>query len=1157
MMFPLRNGLALFMSLSILFMLSCEEQQQASKETAAKPPAKKAEKGETPLPPPLDTIIPRPKKVDLLNGHIDITRAKIVTVGSDEKLNIAAQEINSRITSLGGVALEKAAYSSRALSMRGVVMILLSADAPAGRLMIHKHKLSVSSTHPGKEGYIIRFAKEGNRLMIFLAGSDPQGALYAAVTLRHMISKKDGRFTVLAANVTDWPDFKIRQIGTPWAVPRRYPYYEMRAAAEKGDMQKAEAYEKELLASQRQYIDWLLRHKINSMTQICRFWRHTPEGETPYMRQVCRKINDYAKARGIGAMVFASSCIWTDKDGDNPDLKDCVYHPSHHRYFCWSRLDYHRKKAQAFAEYLRDCNYDTFFLHATDGGGWKNPAMWNDRCPQCKKKYGDDHAKADAVVFSLYYRTIKKLVPNIKFVAVVYPYSSCYLDPAYIEEQIRSESGDIPNGKELAKEITEQHRQFLQRINTLLPKGIYVCVREDTRQRIDRMREVYGKRNFQLYYEYAYWKGWRPFFIMTPRWTKTFLYNDHEDILFGNNSGYGFNPLTQMYGVECAWNTDGPGRWFFPSKQAWMNPENCLVPRDVARDFAETACRNYWGDVAGPYFVPVFMGNISPYFIHDPEAIAAKCGLADTPELMKAQYKASAKATESLTQLWHKIKEARKQKRRIMTPYAQSDFPDYYRMIMGCRVLAGFKYRMMEAREAVIAGDRDLADRLAAGIRNALKEDEKDLVLVRAALKNEPCRMKSWRKSSPYGAAACVEVEDLRAELDAFEADREKLFTSYNIPGWFKDEVQKRRLYAVRTQIAPVIDGKLDDAAWKQAAPVEHFVYYKSLRLACRETICRILYDDKNIYFGFECFDPNAAKIKIGKRPRDRYMLCESVEVLLDPNHDRKSFFHWIVDAGGNLFDAAKQAGKDGKLNYSHAFNGHAQFAVHTGKDRWTAELAIPFGDLGAIPKAGATWGANVCRNICNGLAVGKEEPAAAGYMGGKGFHAVEAYPTLHFVATAPATPRPDVLWKVSSASMVYETTGTGAGTRLVFDLAVEPDITLHNVTISDVDRGQTPRQRRHRKGAEDRVDLAKPQAGRHAHQRNAARDRDGLHIEGRRGEMDLAVCLRRPPPPQGQARSVCSRERWEGPGLACVLPGLSREGQKDHRTYFIGRRDD
>ena len=107
--------------------------------------------------------------------------------------------------------------------------------------------------------------------------------------------------------------------------------------------------------------------------------------------------------RGIESMCADTTAIGTyPRDKDNPDFKDVVYHRSHHRYFCWSRLDYHRRRAERAAQWLADCGYRGYYLHATDSGGWSNPALWDDRCDECRKNYGDDHAKADATVFGIY-----------------------------------------------------------------------------------------------------------------------------------------------------------------------------------------------------------------------------------------------------------------------------------------------------------------------------------------------------------------------------------------------------------------------------------------------------------------------------------------------------------------------------------------------------------------------------------------------------------------------------------------------------------------------------------------------------------------------------------------------------------------------------------
>ena len=78
-------------------------------------------------------------------------------------------------------------------------------------------------------------------------------------------------------------------------------------------------------------------------------------------------------------------------------------------------------------------------------------------------------------------------------------------------------------------------------------------------------------------------------------------------------------------------------------------------------------------------------------------------------------------------------------------------------------------------------------------------------------------------------------------------------------------------LQAVRTDTAPVIDGKLDDPCWKLADVATDFRQRRPQEgeLAGEQTEVRILYDDKNLYVCFRCFDSNPEKIISRLLPRD------------------------------------------------------------------------------------------------------------------------------------------------------------------------------------------------------------------------------------------------------------------------------------------------
>lgn len=83
-------------------------------------------------------------------------------------------------------------------------------------------------------------------------------------------------------------------------------------------------------------------------------------------------------------------------------------------------------------------------------------------------------------------------------------------------------------------------------------------------------------------------------------------------------------------------------------------------------------------------------------------------------------------------------------------------------------------------------------------------------------------------------------------------------------------------------------------------------------------------------------------KLRIAPRPRDDHRVVDSVEVFLDPGRTRETFYHWIVDAGGNFFDAARRRGSGGAWKYSRDFDSKCKFAVKRLPDRWIAEIAIP-----------------------------------------------------------------------------------------------------------------------------------------------------------------------------------------------------------------------
>jgi len=63
---------------------------------------------------------------------------------------------------------------------------------------------------------------------------------------------------------------------------------------------------------------------------------------------------------------------------------------------------------------------------------------------------------------------------------------------------------------------------------------------------------------------------------------------------------------------------------------------------------------------------------------------------------------------------------------------------------------------------------------------------------------------------------------------------------------------------AVRAVTAPVLDGKTDDAAWRDAQVIDQFLEYEPKKGAETrfKTEVRVTYDDKNLYILARMFDP-------------------------------------------------------------------------------------------------------------------------------------------------------------------------------------------------------------------------------------------------------------------------------------------------------------
>ena len=116
-----------------------------------------------------------------------------------------------------------------------------------------------------------------------------------------------------------------------------------------------------------------------------------------------------------------------------------------------------------------------------------------------------------------------------------------------------------------------------------------------------------------------------------------------------------------------------------------------------------------------------------------------------------------------------------------------------------------------------------------------------------------------------------------------------------------------------RIDEAPVLDGVLNDAAWKQAARVTDFMQFQPKEgvSMTEETVAYIGYDSRNLYIAFYAKDSEPQKMRAHLAPRDQAFGDDWVGILLDTFGDQRRAYEFISNPLGVQIDIFSAAGKE------------------------------------------------------------------------------------------------------------------------------------------------------------------------------------------------------------------------------------------------------
>jgi hypothetical protein len=178
--------------------------------------------------------------------------------------------------------------------------------------------------------------------------------------------------------------------------------------------------------------------------------------------------------------------------------------------------------------------------------------------------------------------------------------------------------------------------------------------------------------------------------------------------------------------------------------------------------------------------------------------------------------------------------------------------------------------------------------------------------------------------------------------------------------------------YTVARTLGPIkVDGVFDEPSWRAAKSTGAFRANDGSDTVTSRVEAKMLWDDLNLYFAFECEDTDVAATMT---KRDEHLWQEEVvEVFIDPDGDEKNYIELEVNPLGAFLDLFVLTPVV-PIPYE-SYNIPAKWAVKvdgtvqnsSDRDRgWSVELAVPLKEAVTAPnlppKDGDRWRLNLYR---------------------------------------------------------------------------------------------------------------------------------------------------------------------------------------------------
>lgn len=174
-----------------------------------------------------------------------------------------------------------------------------------------------------------------------------------------------------------------------------------------------------------------------------------------------------------------------------------------------------------------------------------------------------------------------------------------------------------------------------------------------------------------------------------------------------------------------------------------------------------------------------------------------------------------------------------------------------------------------------------------------------------------------------------------------------------------------KNLPAKRTTQKVIIDGNLNEIAWKDAAKFDEMIEFRPTAGRKEEqgnhTEAYLMYTDEGIYFGGTCFERSKDSVSAELSGRDGFGTNDYIGLIFDTYNDKLNGFEYFLTPLGEQWDAKMSSNQNGN-GEDFAWNAVWESKVVMHDKGWTFELFLPFAAIRFSKDKIQNWGLNITR---------------------------------------------------------------------------------------------------------------------------------------------------------------------------------------------------